>query len=332
MTVEYIKIADLIFFFKKYFFKVFIIAFLSAIVTYGITKFLPKSYKATVSLIPLYPVDGGNDILNAVLGVSTGLSQAFQNPYSNLTAIFLSRSVAENVVSENNLLPHIFKNKWDSENNKWKDEEKIPTPTEGALYMLKKELITYEQDPILGVSVLEIELDDPIIAMSVANSYIKIVRKFIYDNTFSLTKENRLFLEKQLAETKIKYINISKVLMDYYNTNNVSSVSDISNIAEGLNASDAGINPDILKKVPQKVQLDYLLVQKAVLGSLMTSLSSQLEAIRSAELKEVPQFTVLDSAILPKKHSHPKELLLSAVAFVFSSIVAFLIYFIKAFT
>lgn len=89
----------------------------------------------------------------------------------------------------------------------------------------------------------------------------------------------------------------------------------------------------VVHNVPSQVYLQYLTLQRELLGKVNALLTQQYEMAKIEEAREDLSFNIIDSAVAPVHPSKPKRLLIVGVAFVgglfLSIFVAFFLEYVQ---
>ncbi|SNR92083.1 GumC family protein [Desulfurobacterium atlanticum] len=175
---------------------------------------LPKTYKTNVSIMPLggEKKSGLSSLLSSLPVSIPGMSQ------SGLTveSILQSRILREKIVNDLNLLPILFKDKWDNETKKWilNENEKPPTVLDGAEVL--KNLISYSSDKKTGVITINVEFKkDPVMAYKIANDLLNATEEILKEKTFTVSKKYRIYLGKQLEQVRKRLEKLQKIYSEF---------------------------------------------------------------------------------------------------------------------
>jgi uncharacterized protein involved in exopolysaccharide biosynthesis len=112
-------------------------------------------------------------------------------------AIFRSRKFIEEYIEDENLLPLLFSNDWDSEEGKWKSYK----PTIGSGYGAYKDYMQIL--PTADLYQVRFETPDPIISAKLANGSIKRLNNYIRNQKIEETERSMSFLQKEIDATNI---------------------------------------------------------------------------------------------------------------------------------
>ena len=84
-------------------------------------------------------------------------------------AILESRTFSESFIQEKNLMPILFSDDWDEENNSWKDDD---SPSMWDAHNEMKDILSISKDRRTGLMELAVEWKDPILAAEWANDAV----------------------------------------------------------------------------------------------------------------------------------------------------------------
>lgn len=121
-------------------------------------------------------------------------------------AVLQSRVLLEQFVTENQLLPVIFEDAWDSEAAAWKkqDVDDIPTALD-ACEVIKKRILKVSADKKTGLVVVAVEWTDPALASRWVADLIGRTNRYLKQQALNESEANLKYLEKQAqASTAIE--------------------------------------------------------------------------------------------------------------------------------
>jgi uncharacterized protein involved in exopolysaccharide biosynthesis len=184
--------------------KVILLIFLISVISAAIISLLMTPiYQAKATLMPVESSQGrfasalgafqNLPFVGGAVGGSLGRSGT-----DKLVSILNSRTIAEDVIKNLDLIKVIFKKNWDEQKGRWKTE-KNPTlqNTVQVLHGMAKVI-----DDRKGLISITVEHENPKLAADIANEYASALHKFLNVNAISLAKRNRFFLEKQIELTR----------------------------------------------------------------------------------------------------------------------------------
>ena len=173
----------------------------------------PKVYRSQATIMPLGGENKGGGLASLIGGfVPLPAGQ------SGLTceAVLNSRLIRERIVEDLNLLPILFKDKWDPENKRWKlkEGENPPTVFDGANALGK--LLSTSSDKKTGVITINSDFpEDPVLAYKIANSALKNLDKILNEKAFTLAKKYRIYIEERLEEAKKRINELEKLYIQF---------------------------------------------------------------------------------------------------------------------
>jgi uncharacterized protein involved in exopolysaccharide biosynthesis len=172
---------------------------------------MPKSYKTTVLLSPVSASSGSQlgalgSLASQFGGLASlaGLSGSGDLQRSESIAVLQSEALTEKYIQDNDLLPILFKNKWNAQEKKWKekDPKKIPTLWTANLYF-KRNVRSVTVETKTGLVTLAITFDDPRIAAKWANDLVQMTNDFRRNRAIEEANRNIAYLNEQAAKTNV---------------------------------------------------------------------------------------------------------------------------------
>ena len=178
----------------------------------GVAAFIsPSVYVASSVVAPVSNIPGGSSGggglgslasqfggLASLAGVAVpGDSKKFES-----LAVLQSEALTEKYIRDNNLLPIIFRRKWDSEQNQWKpmNPKKVPTVWLGNDYF-KKKVRALSTDTKTGLSTVTITWTDPKLAAKWANDLIKLTNEYLRAKAIRESEARLAYLNEQASKT-----------------------------------------------------------------------------------------------------------------------------------
>lgn len=308
-------------------------AILVSILALIITLFMPKTYEAKTTLLPVQPSQ--TDIrLPAIISnipVISNIQRQLGIKVSHyIINLITSRRIAEYVVSDMNLREKFGK-------------ISFKKAVEYLMYMVEIDENRY------GLIEITVQASEPNLAANIANSYVKNSEKFIKEDFISTAKNQKVFLGEQLIDIKRELVLAEDRLKSFKEKNKTINLTEkakteITRIAKlkseifleennltMFRSYSNNENPEI-KKLIQKISLLKKQVEKAekdspaintmpekemefarltrdlkVKEQIYIELMVQYESSKVAGAKENKLFTLLDKAIPPERHSKPSK-------------------------
>lgn len=179
----------------------------------GVAAFLlPKQYEASIVVSPASASSGGqlgglSSLASQLGGLASiaGISLGGENTKkSESVAVLQSEALTERYIQKNNLLPVLYKHKWDAAKLEWKttDPEKIPTLWKANQYF-KKNVRSVSTNTKTGLVTLTITWEDPKAAARWANDLVKMTNEYMRDKAIQEAARNISYLTEEAAKTNI---------------------------------------------------------------------------------------------------------------------------------
>lgn len=174
----------------------------------AIAFLLTPIYRAEVLLAPatseksggLSALAGQFGDLAALAGISIGGNDRTQEAIATLK----SRALTEAFIKENNLLPVLFEDDWDTEKGAWKEQDAEDIPTFWQAYeVFNEEIRTVSLDKKSGLVTLAIEWKDAALAAAWANDLVKRVNRERQLEDIREAESSIDYLQKQLIKTSV---------------------------------------------------------------------------------------------------------------------------------
>lgn len=282
-----------------------------------ISYMLPKTYLAEAVILPLSSSSnsmGAAQSFLGGLGLATATSKAAN---SELLALLASRTLAEMVVEDDDLMKKLYKK-----------SPSGPPPIEQVANLVKS-AVKVADDVKRGTLRISVEQDDPQLAYEILNGYIKNLQKYVADNALTQAKYKRIYIEGQLAKNKAGFLEAGMTLNQYYNDGRISSVEsnttvniedypydstlDTQNQEVGSwfewEKQKVGVSTKHFQKVvpnvPHQIYLQYLTLQKENLVRINAMLAQQYELAKLEEAKNDLAYQVIDKPLLPRQRHKP---------------------------
>lgn len=248
---------------------------LSVLIAIVVSLLLPKTYQADAVLMPLgNKANAGMLSQVGSLGFLASMSSTAQTPNQQFITLLNSRTLAEKIVERFDLLSVFF------------GEKKKNYKVDHAVSLLLEKHMKFEDDRKFGVLRITGEFGDPQLAADIVNGYVSGLQEFLNQNSFTIAKKNRVFIESQLKRNE----------------------ESMGNNEEGVASSEAPLT-----------------LKRDMLGQAYGLLSQQYEMAKIEEARDDLAFQIVDSAKAPLKKHKPERTKIVMGAFglsVFLSIFA----------
>ncbi len=237
---------------------VFGLFFFSVIAAAVISLIKTPIYRSTATVIPISsgksPL-GGLSGLAAMAGISVG-----EEGSAKIMAVLNSRTIKEYVVKDLDLIHKFF------------EEMPKKNPLNKATSMLKG-MVNISDDKKTGVISISIDYKDPELAKKIAEKYVEELQKILNEKSLTISKMNRVFLEKQLKEEESKLKKYQQEMAEFQKKNKIIEP----------NRQVAGTMGLYTRLVSQKVSLE---VQLKRMETALSPDNPQVEILKS-QIKEI---------------------------------------------
>jgi uncharacterized protein involved in exopolysaccharide biosynthesis len=182
------------------------IAVLFLLLAVATALLLPKRYEASVLLAPAAEPPDGNNLstlasqfgdFSSLAGISLNTSGSKEEAI----AILESRSLAREFITEENLMPNLFPNAWDSVQKEWLVEEDDQPTIWDAIILFEREVRKVSVRKTDGLIALSITWHDPETASNWANKLVSRANEKIRDAAIVEANKSIKYLEEQLEKT-----------------------------------------------------------------------------------------------------------------------------------
>jgi len=169
----------------------------------------PKKYRASVEVVPVQRQGETSGLLSGLGGLGSlaslaGLRADVVQLKDEALASLRSKEFLFSFISENDLLPVLFSNKWDVETSSWTVEEPEDIPTLWDGYKaLRKSVIDIYNEERTGIVTISIEWRDPQVAADWANDLVRRLNEKVRLRDIAESEKSLDYLKQQLAATQI---------------------------------------------------------------------------------------------------------------------------------
>jgi uncharacterized protein involved in exopolysaccharide biosynthesis len=163
-------------------------------------------------------------------------------------------------------------------------------PEEQAAIGLLKQAIKVEKDPKNSLVIVNVEMDEPLLAAQLADKAVALLQKKVIAYKTKQSVEKMKFIEDRYNEVKKEY-ETSRLDLMYYRDVHRNLVDErVDNSYQELND------------------------EYDMASTLYKGLAQQLEQARISVKEETPVFSVLEPVVVPKSPSAPRKTLILAVS------------------
>jgi uncharacterized protein involved in exopolysaccharide biosynthesis len=168
----------------------------------------PVKYDATVLLMPVTDMDaperGGGGAAGAALGglaSLAGLSAGGNTLKLEALAMLESEVLTDRFIQENNLLPVLYRERWDAANGRWKSGQVVPTLWKANRFF--RGIRTVVDNPRTGLVQMTIRWRDARQAASWANDLVAMTNEYLRKRAVDEAERNIAFLQDQQTRSNI---------------------------------------------------------------------------------------------------------------------------------
>lgn len=181
------------------------------IVVVGVCAFLVgglftrTTYRTTATLAITEPDSSGGvlDLSGSLSGLASlaGVSIGGANDRAAIIAVLGSRALASTVIAAENLLPVLFPNDWDEEDQRWRPGKEAPA-AEAAFRRWNSDMFQLAEDNLTGLVTVSIRAPTPELAQKWADSYLMHADNELRTRAIEEAEQNVDFLSSRLIETQ----------------------------------------------------------------------------------------------------------------------------------
>ena len=168
---------------------------------------LPKKYSATTTLQPVQShssgLGGAGSLLSSYMGLAglVGMSVPGDQRKEEAIALLKSTLIAEKFIQKNNLLPVIYKNRWNERRHTWRPNAHVPTLWEASQFF-KQKIAGVSEDTKTGLVKVSITWRNPNIAATWANGLVDLVNDYARKQAIYRARRDIGFLGQQAQKTQ----------------------------------------------------------------------------------------------------------------------------------
>lgn len=324
--------------------QIILVTLLCMVLAFAVTRMMPEKYKTEVTLMPLSS-SGGGGLLSGLssqlgalssLGILGDMGKLGGGKSKELVNILKSRRLTAEVIQKFDLMKVFFAKQYDPTTNSYHKTFLKSVPVlEDAVNVFMKKYSKIEEDKKTGLIKIELTMKDPKLAAQVANYMVIELQNFIENNSLTIAKRNRTFIEEQLVKNRVKLLEAGKELNQFYSENKISSVVPLLDVNAGSYQTTPKTFEDFrrefesleqrrqeaeekkqqasVQKVPGQVYLQYLTLNREILVQAYTLLTQQYELAKIEEAKEDLAFQILDKAEVKVRPSSPSLVINMAI-------------------
>ena len=229
----------------------------------------PEIYKAESTLAPVKQESGGQMAalasqfggLASLAGVNLGGGGGSTD---EAIAILNSRKFLNSFIMEEQLMPVLFKERWDAEQKRWLVETKEGEPTLWDAYKTFSGIVSASVDKKSGMVNLSVEWNDPQLAAVWTNKLVLRLNQHLKQEAVQQAERSISYLKQQLETTSV--VDMQQIL--YRLIEKQSNTIMLANVQEEF--AFRVIDPAVVPEERSKPKRKLIVVLGAVLGGMFS--------------------------------------------------------------
>ena len=216
--------------------------------------YAPEVFKAETLLAPASEEkSGASSALSQFGGLAAmaGISIPSDSNVEQVVATLNSRKFLRQYIDGKKLLPVLFEDIWDADNQSWMVPSVEDEPTEQKAVDAFKEILSVDEDKKSGLITLSISWKDPEVAAEWANNLVKQLNEQLREQAIADSKKRVGYLEQELAKTTLQ--DMRAVLYNLLESEKQKAM--LANVNEdfALEVIDPAVAPETREKPKRKL-------------------------------------------------------------------------------
>ena len=216
--------------------------------------YAPEVFKAETLLAPASEEkSGASSALSQFGGLAAmaGISIPSDSNVEQVVATLNSRKFLRHYIDGKKLLPVLFEDIWDADNQSWMVPSVEDEPTEQKAVDAFKEILSVDEDKKSGLITLSISWKDPEVAAEWANNLVKQLNEQLREQAIADSKKRVGYLEQELAKTTLQ--DMRAVLYNLLESEKQKAM--LANVNEdfALEVIDPAVAPETREKPKRKL-------------------------------------------------------------------------------
>jgi uncharacterized protein involved in exopolysaccharide biosynthesis len=250
--------------------------------------FTPEVFKAEILLAPAQEEKtGASSALSQFGGLASmvGVSIPSDSNVEQVIATLNSRKFLRDYIKRNKLLPILFEEIWDADNNVWLLPTVDDEPSEQNAIELLKGSLSVVEDKKSGLITLSISWEDPEVAAQWANELVKQLNQQLREHAIADSQKRVGYLEQELAKTTLQ--DMRSVLYNLLESEKQKAM--LANVNEdfALEVIDPAIAPETREKPKRKLIVSLGGVCGGFLGIFTVFFAQFLQKLKSTNFEAV---------------------------------------------
>jgi uncharacterized protein involved in exopolysaccharide biosynthesis len=217
--------------------------------------YAPEVFKAETLLTPAQEEkSGASSALSQFGGLAAmaGVSIPSDSNVEQVVATLNSRKFLRTYINQNKLIPVLFEEIWDADNQAWMVSSVEDEPTEQkAIKYFNKDVLSVSEDETSGLITLSISWKDPQVAAQWANDLVKQLNEQLREQAIADSQKRVGYLEQELAKTTLQ--DMRAVLYNLLESEKQKAM--LANVNEdfALEVIDPAVAPETREKPKRKL-------------------------------------------------------------------------------
>jgi len=250
--------------------------------------YAPEVFKAETLLAPAQEEkSGASSALGQFGGLAAmaGISIPSDSNVEQVVATLNSRKFLRTYINQNKLLPILFDEIWDADNQAWMVPSAEDEPTEQKAIESFKAYLSVDEDKKSGLITLSISWKDPEVAAQWANDLVKQLNEQLREQAIADSRKRVGYLEQELAKTTLQ--DMRAVLYNLLESEKQKAM--LANVNEdfALEVIDPAVAPETREKPKRKLIVALGGVCGGFLGIFAVFFAQFLRKLKSTNSEEV---------------------------------------------
>ena len=251
--------------------------------------YAPEVFKAETLLAPAQEEkSGASSALSQFGGLAAmaGVSIPSDSNVEQVVATLNSRKFLRTYINQNNLIPVLFEEIWDADNQAWMVPSVEDEPTEQKAIESFKDCLSVDEDKKSGLITLSISWEDPEVSANWANDLDKQLNEQLREQAIADSQKRIGYLEQELAKTTLQ--DIRAVLYNLLESEKQKAM--LANVNEdfALEVIDPAVAPETREKPKRKLIVALGGICGGFLGIFAVFFAQFLQKLKSLN----PEITV----------------------------------------
>ena len=249
----------------------------------------PEVFKAETLLAPAQEEkSGASSTLSQFGGLAAmaGISIPSDSNVEQVVATLNSRKFLRTYITQNKLIPVLFDEIWDANNQAWMVPSSEDEPTEQKAIASFKSCLSVDEDKKSGLITLSISWKDPEVAAQWANDLVKQLNEQLREQAIADSKKRVGYLEQELAKTTLQ--DMRAVLYNLLESEKQKAM--LANVNEdfALEVIDPAVAPETREKPKRKLIVALGGVCGGFLGIFAVFFAQFLQKLKSTNSEAAP--------------------------------------------